>query len=116
MSLSLLQTEKQRNESSGSGSPSSSCPGSAVPPAQSDRGSGPCSPNNPPDTPPDVPKARPSVFSRLSRMPAPTSQASTHQVGTQQLLGPNRHSVNFPDVFVYICHVSRVLDSTKSMT
>ena len=107
----LQAEEKQRTESSGSICPSSSCPGSAVPPAQSDRSSGPCSPN----TPPDVPNARPSVFSRLSRMPAPTSQAFTHQVGTQQLLGPNRHNVNFPDVFVYLCHVSRVLDSTKSM-
>jgi len=51
---------------------------------------------------------------RMCPMLAPVS--FTHQVGTQQLLGPNRHNVNFPDVFVYLCHVSRVLDSTKSMT
>jgi len=115
VSLSLLQTKKQRNESSGSSCPSSSCPGSAVPPAQSDTGSGPCSPNTPPDTPRDVPKARPSVFSRLSRMPAPTSQASTDQVGTQHLLGPNRHNVNLPRC-VSLYHVSSVPDRAKSIT
>ncbi|KAA6422723.1 MAG: hypothetical protein FRX49_07258 [Trebouxia sp. A1-2] len=36
-------------------------------------------------------QACPSVFSRLSRMPGPTSQASTHQVGSQQLLGLDRY-------------------------
>ena len=39
-------------------------------------------------------QACPSVFSRLSRMPGPTSQASTHQVGSQQLLGLDRYHVN----------------------
>ncbi|KAL0035282.1 hypothetical protein WJX79_010165 [Trebouxia sp. C0005] len=42
---------------------------------QSDRSSGPSSPA----TPPDEPKARSSVFTRLSQVPAPPSQASTHQ-------------------------------------
>jgi hypothetical protein len=51
---------------------------------QSDRSNGPSSPA----TPPDQPKGRPSVFTRLSHVPAPTSQASTDQVGSQQLLGP----------------------------
>ena len=51
---------------------------------QSHRSSGPSSPA----TPPDEPKARPSVFTRLSQVPAPTSRASTDQVGNQQSLGP----------------------------
>jgi len=50
--------------------------------AQSDRSSGPSSPA----TPPDEPKGRRSVFTRLSHGPAPTSQAFTDQVGSQQLL------------------------------
>ncbi len=51
---------------------------------QTDRSSGPSSPA----TPPDEPKGRRSVLTRLSQVPAPTSQASTDQVGSQQLLDP----------------------------
>ena len=51
---------------------------------QSDRSSGPSSPA----TPSDEPRGRPSVLNRLSRVPATTSQASTHPVGCRQLLGP----------------------------
>ncbi len=51
---------------------------------QSDRGSGPSSPANPPD---ERPKGRSDVFSRLGPMLAPTSQASSDQVGSQHLLG-----------------------------
>ncbi len=49
---------------------------------QSDRSSGPSSPANPPDEP----KGRRCAHTRLSRVPAPTNQASTYQVGSQQLL------------------------------
>ncbi len=49
---------------------------------QSDRSSGPSSP----DTPPDEPKGRRSALTCLSQVPAPTNQASTYQVGSQQLL------------------------------
>ncbi len=82
VSLSLQQAEEQQRSES-SGSFSSSCRGSAVPPAQSDAGRGPSSPNTLLDTPLDVPSARAPVFSRLGPMPAPTSQAFTEQVGTQ---------------------------------
>ena len=41
------------------------------------RSSGPSSPA----TPPDEPQGRRSALARLSRVPAPTSQASPHQVG-----------------------------------
>ncbi len=93
----MLQDEEQRgSESSGSGIPSSSCPGSAVPPAQSDRNSGPSSPNTSPEKPLD-PCARPSILSRLGPMPALISQASIDQVGTLQLLGLNCYIVNFTD-------------------
>ena len=51
---------------------------------QSHRSSVPSSPA----TPPDEPKGRRSALARLSQVPAPTSQASTDQVGNQQLLGP----------------------------
>ena len=51
---------------------------------QSDRSSGPSSPA----TPPDEPKSRRSALTCLSRVPAPTSQASAPQVGSQQMLGP----------------------------
>jgi len=77
--------------------PLAAVPASALPPTQSDRSSGSRSPNTPPDTSPDVPSARPGVFSWLSRMPAPTSQAFTHQVGAQPLLSPNFHNINFTD-------------------
>ncbi len=51
---------------------------------QSDRGSGPSSPATPSD---ERPNGRSSVFSRLGPMPAPTSQASSDQVGSQHPLG-----------------------------
>ncbi len=51
---------------------------------QSDRSSGPSSPATPPD---ERPSGRSSVFTRLGQVPAPTSQASSDQVGCRQLLG-----------------------------
>ena len=50
---------------------------------QSDSSSGPSSPATPSD---EKRKGRSSVFTRLGPMPAPTSQASSDQVGCRHLL------------------------------
>ena len=50
---------------------------------QSDSSSGPSSPASPPD---ERPEGRSDVFTRLGLMPAPTSHASSDQVGCRQLL------------------------------
>jgi len=47
-------------------------------------------------------------------MPAPQRQASIHQVSAQQMVGPNCHNMNFTDVFVYLGHMSRVLDMSST--
>ncbi len=51
---------------------------------RSDRSNGPSSPA----VPPDEPKGCRSAPTRLSRVPAPTSQDPIHHVGSQQLLDP----------------------------
>jgi hypothetical protein len=76
--------EGRAAKSQGRGQGLAACLAASGTSLQSDSSSGPSSPATPPD---ERPKGRSDIFSRLGPMPAPTSWASSHQVGCRQLLG-----------------------------